>query len=217
MQGWGKGGPGFLGHKLVLPPPDWGSSFPELLLALPPCQGISPEGDADSDGGLDLEEFILYLQEREQRLLLLFHSLDRNQDGEAKGWGCGGPGDANRVRAGSARRREGRFSLMTHTLFWELSSTPARWFGAQPAYPISFSFWGGMLLFISLISCGTKIPPYGSWIPYETETPPSLFLGVQYCLSTPCGIRTPIIIPGVNPSFIHQTEDPPQYGPVLPL
>uniref|UniRef100_A0A8C6BXL2 Solute carrier family 25 member 23 n=1 Tax=Monodon monoceros TaxID=40151 RepID=A0A8C6BXL2_MONMO len=44
-------------------------------------QGISPEGDADSDGGLDLEEFILYLQEREQRLLLLFHSLDRNQDG----------------------------------------------------------------------------------------------------------------------------------------
>ncbi|XP_020934775.1 calcium-binding mitochondrial carrier protein SCaMC-3 isoform X2 [Sus scrofa] len=38
-------------------------------------QGISP------DGGLDLEEFILYLQEREQRLLLLFHSLDRNQDG----------------------------------------------------------------------------------------------------------------------------------------
>nr|XP_058919268.1 mitochondrial adenyl nucleotide antiporter SLC25A23 isoform X1 [Kogia breviceps] len=44
-------------------------------------QGISPESDADSDGGLDLEEFILYLQEREQRLLLLFHSLDRNQDG----------------------------------------------------------------------------------------------------------------------------------------
>lgn len=44
-------------------------------------QGISPEGDADPDGGLDLEEFIRYLQEREQRLLLLFHSLDRNQDG----------------------------------------------------------------------------------------------------------------------------------------
>ncbi|XP_024850718.1 mitochondrial adenyl nucleotide antiporter SLC25A23 isoform X3 [Bos taurus] len=45
-------------------------------------QGISPEGDTDPDGGLDLEEFILYLQEREQRLLLLFHSLDRNQDGQ---------------------------------------------------------------------------------------------------------------------------------------
>ncbi|XP_063575952.1 mitochondrial adenyl nucleotide antiporter SLC25A23 isoform X9 [Pongo abelii] len=44
-------------------------------------QGISSEGDADPDGGLDLEEFSRYLQEREQRLLLMFHSLDRNQDG----------------------------------------------------------------------------------------------------------------------------------------
>ncbi|XP_033052214.1 calcium-binding mitochondrial carrier protein SCaMC-3 isoform X3 [Trachypithecus francoisi] len=44
-------------------------------------QGISCEGDTDPDGGLDLEEFSRYLQEREQRLLLMFHSLDRNQDG----------------------------------------------------------------------------------------------------------------------------------------
>nr|XP_035142581.2 calcium-binding mitochondrial carrier protein SCaMC-3 isoform X3 [Callithrix jacchus] len=44
-------------------------------------QSISSEGDADPDGGLDLEEFSHYLQEREQRLLLMFHSLDRNQDG----------------------------------------------------------------------------------------------------------------------------------------
>uniref|UniRef100_G3UHS3 Solute carrier family 25 member 23 n=1 Tax=Loxodonta africana TaxID=9785 RepID=G3UHS3_LOXAF len=44
-------------------------------------QGISPEADADPDGGLDLEEFTRYLQERERRLLLMFHSLDRNQDG----------------------------------------------------------------------------------------------------------------------------------------
>ncbi|XP_036097448.1 calcium-binding mitochondrial carrier protein SCaMC-3 isoform X2 [Molossus molossus] len=44
-------------------------------------QGLSPEGGADPGGGLDLEEFTQYLQEREQRLLLLFHSLDRNQDG----------------------------------------------------------------------------------------------------------------------------------------
>ncbi|XP_011928656.1 PREDICTED: calcium-binding mitochondrial carrier protein SCaMC-3 isoform X3 [Cercocebus atys] len=44
-------------------------------------QGISSEGDGDPDGGLDLEEFSRYLQEREQRLLLMFHSLDRNQDG----------------------------------------------------------------------------------------------------------------------------------------
>ncbi|OWK12045.1 hypothetical protein Celaphus_00003833 [Cervus elaphus hippelaphus] len=45
-------------------------------------QGISPEGDAVPDGGLDLEEFILYLQEQERRLLLLFHGLDRDQDGQ---------------------------------------------------------------------------------------------------------------------------------------
>ncbi|XP_045058358.1 mitochondrial adenyl nucleotide antiporter SLC25A23 isoform X2 [Desmodus rotundus] len=44
-------------------------------------QGLSLESGADPDGGLDLEEFTQYLQEREQRLLLLFHSLDQNQDG----------------------------------------------------------------------------------------------------------------------------------------
>lgn len=60
-----------------------------------PCQGLLPEGDADPDSGLDLEEFTQYLQEREQRLLLLFHSLDHNQDGKAQGWGRGGPGDAS--------------------------------------------------------------------------------------------------------------------------
>ncbi|KAB0385303.1 hypothetical protein FD755_000259, partial [Muntiacus reevesi] len=45
-------------------------------------RGISPEGDAVPDGGLDLEEFILYLQEQERRLLRLFHRLDRDQDGQ---------------------------------------------------------------------------------------------------------------------------------------
>ncbi|KAB0356702.1 hypothetical protein FD754_000858, partial [Muntiacus muntjak] len=44
-------------------------------------RGISPEGDAVPDGSLDLEEFILYLQEQERRLLRLFHRLDRDQDG----------------------------------------------------------------------------------------------------------------------------------------
>nr|XP_038939062.1 mitochondrial adenyl nucleotide antiporter SLC25A23 isoform X3 [Rattus norvegicus] len=44
-------------------------------------QGISSDWDSDADGGLSLEEFTQYLQEREQRLLLMFHSLDRNQDG----------------------------------------------------------------------------------------------------------------------------------------
>ncbi|XP_013003761.1 mitochondrial adenyl nucleotide antiporter SLC25A23 isoform X1 [Cavia porcellus] len=45
-------------------------------------QDLCPEeGEADASGGLDLEEFSNYLQEREQRLLLMFHSLDHNQDG----------------------------------------------------------------------------------------------------------------------------------------
>ena len=34
---------------------------------------------------------------------------------------------------------EGRFSVMTHRLFRELSSPSARWFWAQLAYPTSFS------------------------------------------------------------------------------
>ncbi|XP_021100791.1 calcium-binding mitochondrial carrier protein SCaMC-3 isoform X2 [Heterocephalus glaber] len=41
----------------------------------------SEEGVANASEGLNLEEFSRYLQEREQRLLLMFHSLDRNQDG----------------------------------------------------------------------------------------------------------------------------------------
>lgn len=56
------------------------------------CQGISSEGDTDPDGGLDLEEFSRYLQEREQRLLLMFHSLDRNQDGKVGRPACRPPG-----------------------------------------------------------------------------------------------------------------------------
>ncbi|XP_068938988.1 mitochondrial adenyl nucleotide antiporter SLC25A23 isoform X2 [Petaurus breviceps papuanus] len=44
-------------------------------------QDILQEGDIDQDGGLTLEEFTRYLQEHERRLLLMFHSLDRNQDG----------------------------------------------------------------------------------------------------------------------------------------
>ncbi|KAM6219403.1 mitochondrial adenyl nucleotide antiporter SLC25A23 [Rhynchocyon petersi] len=44
-------------------------------------QGVSQVDGAETEGGLDLEEFSKYLQEREQRLLLMFHHLDRNQDG----------------------------------------------------------------------------------------------------------------------------------------
>lgn len=74
-----------------MPPPDWGAASWSPLCSLSLCQGISPEGATDPDGGLSLEEFSRYLQEREQRLLLMFHSLDRNQDGNCQpaGWGWG--------------------------------------------------------------------------------------------------------------------------------
>lgn len=44
-------------------------------------QEILREGDTDHDGELNFEEFALYLQERERKLLLMFHSLDHNHDG----------------------------------------------------------------------------------------------------------------------------------------
>lgn len=42
---------------------------------------ILKEGDKDQDGQLDFEEFTRYLRERESKLLLMFHSLDKNNDG----------------------------------------------------------------------------------------------------------------------------------------
>ncbi|XP_070597660.1 mitochondrial adenyl nucleotide antiporter SLC25A23-like isoform X2 [Erythrolamprus reginae] len=45
-------------------------------------QDILREGDTDHDGELNFEEFTQYLQERERKLLLMFHSLDRNNDGQ---------------------------------------------------------------------------------------------------------------------------------------
>ncbi|XP_042700093.2 mitochondrial adenyl nucleotide antiporter SLC25A23 isoform X2 [Chrysemys picta bellii] len=45
-------------------------------------QEILREGDTDRDGELDFEEFVSYLQERERKLRLMFHSLDRNNDGQ---------------------------------------------------------------------------------------------------------------------------------------
>ncbi|XP_042304828.1 calcium-binding mitochondrial carrier protein SCaMC-3 isoform X2 [Sceloporus undulatus] len=45
-------------------------------------QDILREGDTDHDGELNFEEFARYLQERERKLLLMFHSLDRNHDGQ---------------------------------------------------------------------------------------------------------------------------------------
>nr|XP_034957465.1 calcium-binding mitochondrial carrier protein SCaMC-3-like [Zootoca vivipara] len=44
-------------------------------------QDILREGDTDHDGELNFEEFTRYLQERERKLLLMFHSLDHNHDG----------------------------------------------------------------------------------------------------------------------------------------
>lgn len=91
-----------------------GNSLLEPRLSPSPCQGISPEGDTDPEGGLDLEEFTRYLQEREQRLLLMFHSLDRNQDGKASaGRGMGPMG----LALAAPRRGQGCLSLMTHQLF----------------------------------------------------------------------------------------------------
>uniref|UniRef100_A0AAY3ZVG3 EF-hand domain-containing protein n=1 Tax=Denticeps clupeoides TaxID=299321 RepID=A0AAY3ZVG3_9TELE len=39
-------------------------------------------GDTNADGQLDFEEFTQYLRAHEKRLHLMFHSLDRNNDGE---------------------------------------------------------------------------------------------------------------------------------------
>ncbi|XP_044134682.1 calcium-binding mitochondrial carrier protein SCaMC-3-like [Bufo gargarizans] len=44
-------------------------------------QEILRAGDTDQDGQLDFDEFTKYLAEREKRLLIMFNSLDRNNDG----------------------------------------------------------------------------------------------------------------------------------------
>ncbi|XP_053574205.1 calcium-binding mitochondrial carrier protein SCaMC-3 isoform X1 [Bombina bombina] len=54
-------------------------------MGMTPCNNAEQEilraGDTDQDGELDFEEFTRYLEEREKRLLIMFHSLDRNRDG----------------------------------------------------------------------------------------------------------------------------------------
>ncbi|XP_063787123.1 mitochondrial adenyl nucleotide antiporter SLC25A23-like [Pseudophryne corroboree] len=54
-------------------------------LGMRPCHNAEQEilraGDTDQDGQLDFEEFTRYLEEREKRLLIMFNSLDRNNDG----------------------------------------------------------------------------------------------------------------------------------------
>ncbi|KAM8973225.1 mitochondrial adenyl nucleotide antiporter SLC25A23-like [Pelodytes ibericus] len=54
-------------------------------MGMRPCQDAEQEilraGDTDQDGQLDFQEFTRYLEERERRLLIMFHSLDRNRDG----------------------------------------------------------------------------------------------------------------------------------------
>nr|XP_016846630.1 PREDICTED: calcium-binding mitochondrial carrier protein SCaMC-3 isoform X2 [Anolis carolinensis] len=53
------------------------------ITLFPSClQDILRVGDTDHDGQLNFEEFARYLQERERKLLLMFHSLDRNNDGQ---------------------------------------------------------------------------------------------------------------------------------------
>ena len=43
---------------------------------------IVRQGDRNHDGMLDFEEFSEYLRAHEKRLSLMFHNLDRNNDGE---------------------------------------------------------------------------------------------------------------------------------------
>ncbi|XP_068130223.1 mitochondrial adenyl nucleotide antiporter SLC25A23-like isoform X2 [Hyperolius riggenbachi] len=54
-------------------------------MGMRPCHNAEQEilraGDTDKDGQLDFEEFTRYLEEREKRLLIMFNSLDRNNDG----------------------------------------------------------------------------------------------------------------------------------------
>ncbi|KAM4748010.1 mitochondrial adenyl nucleotide antiporter SLC25A23-like [Rhinophrynus dorsalis] len=54
-------------------------------MGMKPCHNAEHEilraGDTDKDGQLDFEEFTQYLEERERRLLIMFNSLDRNNDG----------------------------------------------------------------------------------------------------------------------------------------
>uniref|UniRef100_A0A5F8GJT7 EF-hand domain-containing protein n=1 Tax=Monodelphis domestica TaxID=13616 RepID=A0A5F8GJT7_MONDO len=71
--GWVKG-PHYLALTSLL---SW-TQYTVLILR---WKDILQEGDIDQDGGLTLEEFTSYLQEHERRLLLMFHSLDGNQDG----------------------------------------------------------------------------------------------------------------------------------------
>ena len=40
------------------------------------------QGDSNQDGVLDFEEFSGYLRAHEKKLSLIFHNLDRNNDGE---------------------------------------------------------------------------------------------------------------------------------------
>nr|XP_033781347.1 calcium-binding mitochondrial carrier protein SCaMC-3-like isoform X2 [Geotrypetes seraphini] len=59
-----------------------GLLFLEMILFIGfRTEEILKGGDINQDGGLDFEEFTRYLKERESKLLLMFHSLDKNNDG----------------------------------------------------------------------------------------------------------------------------------------
>ncbi|XP_051776661.1 calcium-binding mitochondrial carrier protein SCaMC-3-like isoform X1 [Erpetoichthys calabaricus] len=45
-------------------------------------EDILRAGDTNLDGQLDFQEFVEYLEEHEKKLRLMFHSLDKNDDGE---------------------------------------------------------------------------------------------------------------------------------------
>lgn len=57
----------------------------QLTLRLQPLlPQIVLESDVNHDGLLDFQEFSQYLQAHEKRLWLMFHSVDRNNDGASE-------------------------------------------------------------------------------------------------------------------------------------
>lgn len=66
-------------------PPFFPSPWNQLTLRLQsPLPQIVLESDVNHDGLLDFQEFSQYLQAHEKRLWLMFHSVDRNNDGASK-------------------------------------------------------------------------------------------------------------------------------------
>jgi len=55
--------------------------LPLTALSTPSTPQIVRVSDTNHDGQLDIEEFTQYLRTHEKELRLMFHNLDRNNDG----------------------------------------------------------------------------------------------------------------------------------------